>query len=171
MSGSGYEPRRIVFYDGEEVQIVIRERNSWRDQCEDLMGQVEQLTRHHGVLSDSLDEVGSERDILKQENDSLKNEIETMNLAYEKLNRELVRTRENVVTAENALGRQTVSSPNLVRDVQPTVAEPSGSEADTNGKRKSDDQGRNQRPKRKVSSRSQLPNVAEGESRDDGDAN
>ena len=97
MSGSGYEPRRIVFYDGEEVQIVIRERNSWRDQCEDLMGQVEQLTRHHGVLSDSLDEVGSERDILKQENDALKNKIDTMNLAYDKLNRELVRTRENVV--------------------------------------------------------------------------
>ena len=76
-----------------------------------------------------------------------------------------------VEMAWNALGRQTVSSPNLVSDEQPTVAEPSGSEAGTNAKRKSDDQGRNQRPKRKASSRSQLPDVAEGESQDDGDAN
>ena len=162
MSGRGYEPRKIVYYEDEEVQVLIRERDTWRDQCEDLTGQLEQLTRHNGMMSDSLNEVGLERDNVKQENETLKKEKETMKLENEKLNRELARTRENVETSQasqaaaeaalavsqKALARQTVSDTNLVRDVDPTVAGTSGSEDDGNGKRKPTDQGRKERPKR-----------------------
>ena len=126
------------------MQVLIRERDTWRDQCEDLTGQLEQLTRHNGMMSDSLNEVGLERDNVKQENETLKKEKETMKLENEKLNRELARTRENVETSQasqaaaeaalavsqKALARQTVSDTNLVRDVDPTVAGTSGSEDD-----------------------------------------
>ena len=106
MSGRGYEPRKIVYYEDEEVQVLIRERDTWRDQCEDLTGQLEQLTRHNGMMSDSLNEVGLERDNVKQENETLKKEKETMKLENEKLNRELARTREKKrSTTSHAVGR------------------------------------------------------------------